>query len=514
MKIKFTASTHLTLPEHLSSVDMSYGFSYYDADKKEETEINQHNSFSVKVLAALDKFFGHLPGEKNFVTAVAGAINHANENLDEFSLSNMSVQINNDTLVNRGFRHFMTLFNRKNPLFNKDSLNLEAGFVRLNIRHIKMGSRVYQNEALSYQDDLHKKIGKEHLAEFVFFHELGHSLEYSNPGQHYSSEFVPLLSRINALSVAGNVKEFNQTLKDHTSPNPIPFGPIDAHFMNNLNTLKSEIYADATSILMNRNYDIERGDWSEDRTDFYLESIIESRKQSMIDLAPKSKSFAAINHHVNRINHFTSPGLEGLAEKIHAFGNQIISQQDIHRLAQEAVTQGVCRMLVLSAQTSPDNLKQLNTLAYLQFSDSTGKLKITSRPYEDEFDYMMMNVNDWAGWAWVKNLHAKKEMLDQMNLSPAEKMLAVFNLGTNPEKFKKDFPSIDNHNQADTATPIPDVNVIPDMSASHTINASVASLIKDTPAPNKNISKNYVLQAISSIRDKVLGLNSSDKFKI
>lgn len=508
MKIRLTASTNLKLAEHLSDVDVRYGFSYFDTQNTQGSilkEVNHQNSFSMKVLSALDKVFGALPGEKKFAEAVAGAVDYANRNVDAASLENMSVQINNDTVVSRGLNKFLGLFHKNNPLANKELYDHDAGFIQIGLRHIRMGSNVYQNEALSYQRDLHRKIGKERVAEFVFFHELGHSLEYSTKTNHYPPEFQSLVARIyNIFYSPHAIEQLNEHLKNkeleknqtsspdtsihstHSQTNARSYRPIDRHFLKNLNSLREEIYSDTTSVLMNRNYDIDRDLWSKDKTAFHIESIIESRKQSIIDHGPTEKTYDNVKRHVHNFNHFTSPGLEGLIEKLDSLGNRPLSQAEIHQFAQEAVMQGLSRMFQISANMNNDIVGQLNTLFDAQFNADTGAIEVNPEASTEHYREMMGMMKGMAGKQWMETFSANREKLktSTLNHSPESRMLAVFTLGTNPAKFEADLNAAYNHNKQAMEHPaVKDAyldnemnNQVPAMRAKHSIMEKMAQM--------------------------------------
>lgn len=480
MKIKLVANAQIQLPENLSHVDASYGFSYFDSKNNEYTNFREDNSFSVKLLARLEKTFnlGLNDTQKNFTDIVARAIDYSNRTYSADNaelIEGIKVQINAKTPLNEKLNKFAQKYLKKSVADIKsvlDNFNHSAGHIKIHYKQIELGTehnvfQAYQNdENFDKTGKIRQYLTKERMIEFMFFHELGHHLEFSHKKNYTQGIFMSIYNKMSSLQADSTSKLIlNIQAQINNSGFKEQLGTVNQNFMKQVRSLAMECYADTSAILSQRNYHIEQSvqagqTYDENHTNGFIEALAQYRKMSHVKARhasgykdTSSLDFALASEHV------TSNALDGLAQRIDALdkdndGNRqhrILTVEEIHQVAQEATEQAMARMIYASAHMDAMTQQQLLILCNTGFNQDIGVLEIN--PDIDEGLYpvatLLELMKPFAGETWVENFNARIERLEGTELEKILKAESVLDIAVRPEKFDMDLNSCITWNNAE-----------------------------------------------------------------
>lgn len=427
MKIKLNSSANLTLPEALSNVDLSYGFTLYDSQKQTTSRITENNSFSMKLLAKIDKFLGVQEESQNFTEVIAHATQHLNNTLDTDLLKDTSVQLNNKTSLTMIFRNLGVFSQALNP-YKAQAHSLQ--------KQIVMGPDSIK--ATLANQTLKNKYSINITNEKTFFHEFAHVMEkhFLDIKERHFSEFMEnIYIKLTKLNMPSYIEK---TDKELAKKQDSKFLPVNQHLFHNLHILISEIYADVGGLLLQRNYEIEKGMYNSEKFKQYIEDIKLYRIEEHIEIEQKLPSVNAKNtiQYLNNINHLTAPGVDGLFEKIDALDTQMLSASEINKIAQKSVEQGMARTLLIMTHLDFENENQMNVFTNYSLNKENNLVK-----NEDPLNLSKVakTLRQFAGENWSKSFdeHVTKTQISQE--SEIEKMKSIFYHGiktTNQVSFE------------------------------------------------------------------------------
>ena len=320
MKIKISANSHLP---HLEKVaqDISYGYASLNASEENLTE---ENSWSVKIISNMDKILGKITNLSSKQKEVTDHIVNVTQFLDSHidsapHLNNMSVNINVKSYLNTVLKtafDIKHLFGKPKKIEGLPSLNDMAANIHTFNKRIVIGTNFFTKQHyfnLGYE--LKEKLGLEKAIGFVIYHEASHSFETTNNSLYsYEKELsgkssyeVKQLIKIgrlcNLVNVLSNEKECdkNNLMLELTDNKELV--PLNHDFINNIATLKSEIYADSGAILIQRNADILNGTYNKEDTTRYIDNIIDCRNRENQDSLIIHENDEHI--YTSTFNHFT-----------------------------------------------------------------------------------------------------------------------------------------------------------------------------------------------------------------
>lgn len=450
MKIKLSANS-LAAKKELEKLNLECGYSYTYGGNPDE-ELNTENSWIVKLLSKLETYlpnFKEISGEeKKIIHGITNSTKFLHEQYTgSLHTQNMHVAMNLNSPVNKFAKKslnnlkFKEFINEDPALYKKVSLLREglddnAGHVFSHTKKIVLGTSLFLKNAEekenSFTNYLIEKLGLEKTIDFIVFHEASHSFEHVNKKSYgiewdqKISDLYPLTSRLMLNYKESEMNILNKNISDK-SIKEIPL--VDPCFMEEINSLHKEIYADVGAILLLRNKDIIEKKYSKESIESILNNIIESRQceQDSNKLNMYTKSYVSI------FNHFTSPGLEYFKSQINELPEKVLSQEEIHYYAQNAVKKGVARVLVASSMANNENIGQLKILFYLNNDGDDFKLPDTFEPHI--FKDKMMALKELAGEDWGAKFHKNIELIKELN--PSNKMQLIWQAGVNQKMFEK-----------------------------------------------------------------------------
>lgn len=452
MRIKLTANSNVSLPAHLSNVNLSYGYTLHNYEEVD--------TWTVKVSEGIDKalsFFKPLSLEqKDFIQSVTESVKFLDSHIPESDshLDNLKIQLNIKTPLNQGMLKVSTVINNiymsiRNEIHNDLQKIIENGIFKLGtmtnpyLGHILedkimyLGSEIFNiNSEFNSISYIKENLGMQQASNFLVYHESSHAFESTNTNM-FGDKFSPLFSDIynNTKSIAYN-ELLRNDLNNIINSNPdLKLKNVYDSYHNEIATLYKEIYADTGSILLQRNQDILEGKHSRENDLLNINTIIEGRniEQQFLDQSSMSSNYP------NKFDHFTSPGLNYLKDNCNTLPNKVLSQEEIHTIAHKAVEQGISRMLIATSVANKCNIDELTTLFSLKLeTDGNGSqtFLIPSQINPHIYVDTMTELKKYAGEDWVNEFTNNIHLIHGKNMDDKKK--STWHAAFFPKKFKED----------------------------------------------------------------------------
>jgi hypothetical protein len=410
MKIKLIANSD-EAKQYINSIqglDCGYAYSYgFEPDQ----EINKENSWAMKLLSMLDKFFSKtnplVDDEKQIITHIVNSaklLEQAVEEEDHNYLSGMQISLIVPSKINSLIKSTYSSFSKITPNIPMTLRKLRQG-VDEKITAIKADSRkmIISSEMFHSKDlNVLNQLGTDRAIQYVIFHEASHSFQTTNEmkngtelNEHISSFFKKLthlqeISEKNPefIKVHDLLKEIQEGKKEFYAPRP--------QFMRDLQTLFREMYADVGSVLLSRNLDIKNGVFSKERTEELVNIISEDR----ITSHPIIPDMKYPGNYRYSFCHFTSQALNHLNEISDAMPNKVLTQKEMQDYCTECAQVGFARFLITSFFTHADLGPEVITILHMNENSENGYLpqkedrKLTTKKFRE--------LEEIAGNAWTK----------------------------------------------------------------------------------------------------------------
>jgi hypothetical protein len=414
MKIKINTSTNLTLSEALSDVDLSYGFTMYDKNNRPKT-LSENDSFAVKLLSKLDKFFGTPQASKDFTHIIAKATQYLNNTLGQDVLQGTTVQINNKSGLTSMLRTYGILANTLDP--HQAHASILSKKIVMGENYIK----VHSSRRL-----LVDKYSEEKIHENTLFHEFSHTMEihfYNKNEIHYNDLIDGTLSRLNQYNQIEYINKLDKKLKEEQGEK---FIPVERNFFKELYVLRGEIYADVGALLLERNYEIEKGTYNPEQFKQYIEDIktYRTHEHASIKKLLSSQTKDSFRLYLNQFNHLTTFGVDGLFDRIKDFDNNPLNENEINKIAQHCVAQGISRAFLTAYYVNDDNQKQLMKFCnnYINTKDEV----IDKSDNPEHVKIILSKFKVLAGENWSKSFDSHIEKTSLSNANEINKMESIF----------------------------------------------------------------------------------------
>jgi len=201
-----------------------------------------------------------------------------------------------------------------------------AAHTYINSSVIVMGSGLFQQSVVG--SCLKKNLGIERASSLVFFHEAAHNLDFWADPNNWS----------------------NKIQHEGTAHS--------AYFYEQQST-KRETYADVSAVLLQRNFDLQKGHYNHNQTQLDIKSFQEARNLEMTHFNSSS-----IKSSLNSLAHFTVAGLQELQREIPKYGNKPLTHQEIEHIARNITEIGLAKTMVVTASAENFNsiFKQFDSI--------------------------------------------------------------------------------------------------------------------------------------------------------
>lgn len=508
MKIRLSANS-IEAKEYLSNlngIECGYAYSYgllYDE------EIKQEQSWALNVFSKIDKLLSKrnpLPeNSKNIVKAIGQSANLLENSLskeDQQQLQNMHISMSVPSSFNSHIKRFVS------NLSGNESTSIGKYFD-------KLGKGIIENQALinpigqkmiisSDIFDIEKNysplfknlindIGLERTVEFVVFHEASHAFQYTNlfkQKPEWDDNISQLMKVITqgAYSSSSPSRFYGKTqihdINGKIETDNLNFKKIESKYLEQLQVLIAEIYADVGSILLSRNADIKNGNYSKEKSVHLISSSSKARMEEQ-DYSSKEKGKI-----LSSFNHLTSPGLEYLKEIFDQIPDKSLSQKEINKYCNDCITTGIARIIITSTITDPNKLEELKTLFHVSVGGNKNNLEISDNPDIDLTKKRFDALKKAAGKTWFSEFSDDVKKIQDQKLTGADRLYWI--AGLNKDSLEK---SISRHIQ---------------------LQKELSEIVYDKYfEPNQDEqNKETTLNSIMQIRNKTLDQKSSLKNKI
>ena len=442
MKIKLTANSLINLPDELNDLNFSHGYSVGPFQEIDDTD------WKIKVLKTIDSiasiFTKNNAAKQELATHVAKAASFLNSSVteDEGYLNGMSIQLNIDSPLNKTLSKFADVLSHVDKEKSdaiKAAVNTTVGHIYSSEKKMFIGSHHFEtNSPNPFFKELKDKLGKEKQVSFVIYHEAAHAFQYTNL-QKFGTNLDPLISDLFRVSnflknKPTEIESLNQKIKTNFNNE---LAPINFEFVKNLRTIYKEIYADVGALLLLRNQDILEKSYSPEKTLHQIDAIITARQKSQ-----QSFSILPTDEYVDTFNHFTSSGVEYLKGINPILSDQLLSQEEIHNICEQAIKMGVSRILLSNLAAKSENIGQIKSLLSIEnedevtalFSDTVKKIDkpIDSQAYID----FRTKLEKFAGEDWAEKYSNILEIVQKHN--PKDLDRSIWHALLDTEQFNKD----------------------------------------------------------------------------
>jgi hypothetical protein len=441
MRIKLTANSNVSLPAHLSNIDLSYGYTLVQDDSP------ALDKFQVKLASSIDKalsFFKPLTIEqKDIITTVTESAKFLNEHISQSDehLDNLRIQLNFKTPLNQGMQLVAKAIDKlgmpfmANPIFQM--VDSKLGMILPDQKKMFLGEEIFNDDFPGgFVHSLKNDIGLAKTVKFVVYHESAHAFEFTNVknvGNKFDIVFNEIYENTKVIAANDSLRnDLNNTIKNNSESG---FSPVDKHYSMEIASLFREIYADVSGLLLLRNQDITESNHSRENDLLNINSVISARniEQSFVNTNNSS------NHYINTFNHFTSPGLDYLKDHCYQIPNRVLSQEEIHTFAHKAIEQGISRVLIANSVANKDNIDDLTTLFSIRRNTSDNgavsvEIPMTANP--NIYVEYMNELKKFAGEEWVKNFTRDIYIIHDQKI--VDNKRATWHAAFYPKKFKED----------------------------------------------------------------------------
>lgn len=441
-KIKIVSNTPIKKPKSLENIDISYGISYYSTYDSKVQIIEEQ--WGYKTLLNVSKLFQAITPSFNNSKKVTEQVledakfllEHQKENANnlmiQISHNSLSSKMLNALTIMNIFRkiNFFEIGDKEKKYMEIDDIanaaNSKNAFIYHETKDMFLGTKFFNTKSQLFKS-LKEKFNEKEAISFVFLHEFSHACELENNGKYgkksTESSFDNLLPSLILLSNYQNLFKIRDELKKENA-----IGIPDHRIIKTLRTLHQEIYADVGALLLMRNKMIINGSYNEQE---FLEKIITVEKSRQNEQENSDKQFIpnglkGFYHH----DHFTSPGLEHLVEKIKG-NREILSENDMHHLTGECVNVGIAK--TVWAMIEADNLliPQFKTLFSVRVENNELVIDNSKNHYQDA----KSTIDKIIPEKWFNQKDIKIKELNEKGLN---KVLSqediLFNACLNPER--------------------------------------------------------------------------------
>lgn len=443
MRIKLKTNSNISLPEHLSNINLDYG---YSIGPKQEAVSPWKDKLASKVDTVLSLLNPLNEEQKQIIISVTEAAKFLDSHFPKEStyLDDMQIQINVKSSLNMAIKKIANVMNNYYPEKGKkigEIVNFDSAFINIGIKKISIGTEVFKEQLSSsnFAHDLKTSIGLKKAVNHAIYHEASHSSQKINDkifGNEYDPKFNDLLTTAKKLI---DDDDYLRCVEIELSNLKILQAPqINKNFMHGIVKLNKEIYADIGGILLQRNQDIISNNYSSSNTLHIIDSVISARDKEDIRLR---KTYIDEMYFLN-FHHFTSPGLEYIKEKYHELPNRVLTQKEIHDISNKAIEQGISKFLITTCYSNVKSDSEINLLFVIAEKDKQSEPKSKEDTikellgiYSIDFSDMDMNKSHkdgikhlkfLAGENWNENLRKNLESMKDLMVDSNSLWYAAF----------------------------------------------------------------------------------------
>ncbi len=418
MKINLNSSPTY-LPKSLEGLEQGFGF--YEGNDFNKDNDKKHLQLMTSFVRCLNTISSKVnllkvdSNSENFLKRAAENINFLKTVAPQPFIDNVKVQLNLETNINSFLKTTFGLISELFPKKSKISNYSYSMYRRLSEQENYSQSHAYENKyrvVLSgglndfFSRKMSEGLGLEKTFDFIFLHEVSHSIQFFNMKDDFKMSFVENLCNKfqRALNLKPNyLEKVNQESGSHGL-----FTTIDSTIASSLYSLHKEVYADTSALLLMRNKSILDGNYNKEEMLATCINVKNVRAQVCHPL-----HFSGITNASKSFSHSTTISLDEVANKINQLGRQELSPEEIHDFSSSCANQALARsIIILTNSHNEEFIPVLNTAFCLAFDIETGEGHIETENRAEKYQAELKKLQSIAGLEWVEQLEKNLKEFD------------------------------------------------------------------------------------------------------
>lgn len=435
MKINFTINSNIKLEKTLCDLDVNYGVVYY-SDKTHDT-LDSKQSFFIKLLGKIESVVRTFKKidikQQQSINAVAQVIDYSNTYMIPESIDGLRVHINTKSKTNEFYENALIGITKQILDFGTKKASYLYGK-----KMILLGTSSLENTFSSARE----KFSITDISQFIFFHELSHSLEKFYKYNVYkdtkdtslSTHYNIFMTKLFLSSTDKYVKSINEQIEKYKAANN-QYTIIIPDYLKNIDILACENYADVSGLLHLRNYKIRSGTYNNENFIDFIESIAKDRAldQQKLYLHPGNQPEEKLTSIMLSIEHFTTSALLDLTKKINGLNNELLANEEIHSLSNKTTESAMLKMIFTLSKTDEIIEKMFYTCCESGMQEN--ELLLGSSYYG--YDIFQSFLKTKLDIVWLAEFNHSLFIAQEKIKDPQQLKEACFNIFAHPEKYKE-----------------------------------------------------------------------------
>lgn len=415
-----------------------YGITYQSTEK---------DSFYARMLKKIDKVYGKAydakttEEEMKIIETISATsqylAEHVHKNLGDF----IKIQINMPTPFNDLLhRNPIILRAEENQIENMQSDHDPNAAHVLNSfasrGNIFLGVDFFNNKHNNFANTISTMTSKKDCVEYVLLHEFSHTVDFETRSKYintHKDETNHVLKNLSSSTNMYNLEKINQSI-EKDFPNG-EYTPIKPAFSSQLHTLRGEMYADISGILLQRNYKIHLDDYTPEHTEKMVDVISLSRRNTLVEIdAPKGTI----------LTHMTSPSLDSLKSELNTLPNRTLTDEEIHNITDKHMRIGMAKTILTMIHADNHLIPQFKSLFSLQKNPQYSDSPHIEEPYMkidtgiNHFQKTVQHLKSIVGKEWDDSLTEKVNNIEKLS-TIRNKSDSIYYAGLHPKKHEQNY---------------------------------------------------------------------------
>lgn len=412
-----------------------HGMTYQSTEK---------DSFYTRMLKKIDKVYGSFydvktnPDDIHIIKTISATSQYLAENVHPNLGDFINIQINIPTPFNEFLnKNPIVLGTGKEDLINRMQEDHDPSTAHVTkTGDIFLGVDFFNNEDNHFAQTINTTTSKKDCVEYVLLHEFSHRVDFETRSKYlntHKDEMNHLLKNLSGTNNLYNLEKYNQSI-EKDFPNG-EYAPIKSSFSSQLHTLRGEMYADISGILLQRNYKIHHDDYTSEHTEKMLDVVSLARRNTLVSIdAPKG----------NILTHMTSPSLDSLKPELKTLPNRILTDEEIHNITDKHMRIGMAKTILTMIHADNHLIPQFKSLFSLQKNPQYSDSPHVEEPYMkidtgiNHFQKTVHHLKSIVGKEWDDNLTEKVNNIEKL-ATIRNKSDSIYYAGLHPKKHEQNY---------------------------------------------------------------------------
>lgn len=298
----------------------------------------------------------------------------------------------------------------------------------------------------TYMTELAQRLGDERFIVYTLLHEFGHHLEFTHQDKYFPTSILAFYQRVLSLN-NDSLEDFDKKYHPRNLGNEEEerafyqqFCIPDAQIIQSLSRVVSETYADVSAVLIERNMLISQNQsqkknrqpdsdtnididtntnthahlsWKPQDTEDFIEILKVFRQAEMEQMKLKYNRDDVIDMMVHGADfgHLTYGGLDNLAERLKDYGDKMLDEKTLHKIANQCACQNFSRVIYALSNTGVMRPRQIDCLMATQFHWFDNSLVFTGKASE-QLQSFRDDIRVSAGYGWCEQFDLRQAKLN------------------------------------------------------------------------------------------------------